>query len=178
MFDNDLFNQFSEAFNNMLSDLDKGLRDGVHSVNDLTKSANKKFFGDRNKTNYRTPFRNFGKNISVPNIDNPLNKLKRMRADMVRKDGVLTIHAELPGYEKSKIHVDYRDGEILIRAERSLDDVEDRDHFEFNDRYYGKVERKFKVGKIEVDTVRAAFNNGVLTVSCRYEEDSAGINIE
>jgi|GEM_PF-3389761 Molecular chaperone (small heat shock protein) len=188
MYDNDLFNQFSDAFHDMLDNLDKGLRDGVGDLKDMKKNVERNgLFGEKKqerKTNYRSPLRGFPKNLSVPNIDNPFKK-RRIAADVIRCDGILTIRAELPGYEKSKIHVDYKDGEILIRAEREFVDVEPGEHTEgirnydrTTDRFYGKVERSFKVGKIDVTTVRANYNNGVLTVSCECPDDGSSINID
>ena len=158
MYDNDLFNQFSEAFHDMLDNLDKGLRDGVGELKDMKKNVERNgLFGEKKekpKTNYRVPFANLTKNLSVPSIDNPFKK-RKIAADVIRCDGVLTIRAELPGYEKSKIHVDYREGVIIIRAER-----------------------EFKVGKIDVSTVRANYNNGILTVSCECPEDGSTISID
>ena len=188
MYDNDLFNQFSEAFHDMLDNLDKGLRDGVGDLKDMKKNVERNgLFGEKKeqrKTNYRTPFANLTKNLSVPNIENPFKKNK-IAADVIRCDGVLTIRAELPGYEKSKIHVDYREGVIIIRAEREFIDVEPgketegvRNYDRTSDRYYGKVERQFKVGKIDVSTVRANYNNGILTVSCECPEDGSTISID
>ena len=187
MYDNDLFNQFSEAFHDMLDNLDKGLRDGVGELKDMKKNVERNgLFGEKKKekpkTNYRVPFADFTKNFT--NIDNPFKKNK-IAADVIRCDDMLTIRAELPGYEKSKIHVDYREGVIIIRAEREFVDVEPgensdgvRNYKRDSDRYYGKIEREFKVGKIDVSTVRANFNNGVLTVSCECPDDGSSINID
>ena len=188
MYDNDLFNQISESFHDMLDNLDKGLRDGVGDLKDMKKNVERNgLFGEKKekrKTNYRAPFEKFTKNLSVPNIENPFNKKRRIPADVIRCDGVLTIRAELPGYEKSNVHVDYREGEIIIRAEREFIDVtpgeeEKKQNYDrYSDRYYGKVERYFKVGKIDVTTVRANFNNGILTVTCECPNDGSSIDIE
>lgn len=189
MYDNDLFNQFSEAFHDMLDNLDKGLRDGVGDLKDMKKNVERNgLFGEKKqqkrKTNYRAPFGGFGKNLTVPNIDNPFKK-RRIPADVIRCDGILTIRAELPGYEKSNIHVDYKDGTILIRANREFIDVTPgegsegvRSYDRTSDRCYGSVERSFRVGKIDVTTVRASFNNGILTVTCECPDDGNSINIE
>ena len=190
MYDNDLFNQFSEAFHDMLDNLDKGLRDGVGDLKDMKKNVERNgLFGEKKKqetrkTNYRTPFGDIAKNLSVPSIDNPFKK-RKIAADVIRCDGLLTIRAELPGYEKSKIHVDYREGVIIIRADRDFIDVEPgensegvRNYDRKSDRFYGKIERQFNVGKIDVATVRANYNNGVLTVTCECAEDGSSIDID
>jgi len=186
MYNNDLFNQFSEAFHDMLDTLDKGLRDGVGEIKDLKKNVERGgLFGENRerKTNYRAPFKNFTKNIKVPDIESPFNKGRRIRADVIRADGKLTIRAELPGYDKSNIRVDYRDGEILIRAERTFEDIcadgsKPQSYDRYSDRFYGKAERAFKVGKIDVTTVRAGFQNGILTITCDAPEEGSPINID
>ncbi|MBQ6661168.1 MAG: Hsp20/alpha crystallin family protein [Lachnospiraceae bacterium] len=186
MYDNDLFNQLSDAFHDMLDNLDKGLRDGVGDLKDMKKNVERNgLFGEKKqqrKTNYRAPFDRFKKNFSAANIENPFAK-RKIHADVIRCDGTITIRAELPGYDKSKIHVDYRDSEIIIRADREMDDEPAegetrRDYDRTSDRYYGKVERAFKVGKIDVTTVRANYNNGILTITCEAPDDGSAINID
>lgn len=181
MYDNDLFNQMSDAFHDMLDNLDKGLRDGVGNLKDMKKSVERNgIFGEKKeqRKTSKSPFSGL-KNISAPSWDATLNKFRRVQipADVIRNNGVLTINAELPGYEKSQIHVDYREGEIIIRAERVQAEY-DASATVVTDRRFGKVERVFKVGKIDVETVRAAFNNGVLTITCSYPNETSGINIE
>ena len=188
MYDNDLINQFSEAFHDMLDTLDKGLRDGVGEVKDIKKNIQRNgLFGEKKeerKTNYRAPFAKFTKNLKVPDIENPFTKGRKIHADVIRSDGKITIRAELPGYDKSNIRVDYRDSEIIIRAQREFEDItpgeaENPSNYDrYSDRYYGKVERAFKVGKIDVTTVRANFANGILTVTCDAPEETSSINID
>ncbi len=181
MFDNDLLNKFSDAFNEMLGDLDKGLRDGVDYLKDKKsrKSDWDEVFNNKDEASEKksSPFENL-KNSEFFNFENPLNRFRRFHADVVRKDGAVFIHAELPGYEKSNINVDYKNEEIIIRAKRNLDNNPDKSFMESNDRYYGDVERSFKVGKIDVSTIRASFNNGVLTVSCKLPGETSEIKIE
>ena len=188
MYDNDLFNQFSEAFHDMLDNLDKGLRDGVGEIKDFKKNVERNgLFGEKKqerKTNYRTPFSKFTKNFQAPNLENPFTRNKKIHADVIRVDGKIIIRAELAGYDKSNIHVDYRDGEIIVKAQREFEDVtpgmEDNagSYDRYSDRYYGKVERAFKVGKIDVTTVRANFQNGLLTITCDAPEEASPIDIE
>ena len=187
MYDNDLFNQFSEAFHDMLDNLDTGLRDGVGEIKDMKKNVERNgLFGNKKcerKTNYRAPFENFKKNLKVPDIENPFVRSRKIRADVIKTDGQIIIRAELPGYDKSNIHVDYKDNEIIIRAQREFEEVtseEDKpkNYDQYSDRFYGKAERSFKVGKIDVTTVRANFQNGILTITCDAPEDGAAINID
>ena len=164
MYDNDLFNQFSEAFHDMLDNLDKGLRDGVGEIKDMKKNVERNgLFGNKKcerKTNYRAPFENFKKNLKVPDIENPFVRSRKIRADVIKTDG-----------------------QIIIRAQREFEEVtseEDKpkNYDQYSDRFYGKAERSFKVGKIDVTTVRANFQNGILTITCDAPEDGAAINID
>jgi HSP20 family protein len=79
-------------------------------------------------------------------------------------DKELRITAELPGLEEKDVEVVLEDGVLTLRGEKKSE-TEDKDR-QFSERVYGRFERRIAVGsEIEQDKVKAAFKNGVLTVS-------------
>lgn len=79
-------------------------------------------------------------------------------------DKELRITAELPGLEEKDVEVVLEDGVLTLRGEKKSE-TEDKDR-QFSERFYGRFERRIAVGsEIEQDKVKAAFKNGVLTVT-------------
>jgi HSP20 family protein len=79
-------------------------------------------------------------------------------------DKELRISAELPGLEERDVEVVLEDGVLTLRGEKKSE-TEDKDR-QFSERVYGRFERRIAVGsEIEQDKVKAAFKNGILTVT-------------
>jgi len=79
-------------------------------------------------------------------------------------DKEIRVTAEIPGLEEKDIDVMLEDGVLTLRGEKKAE-TEDKDR-QFSERYYGRFERRFSLGReVEVDKVAATFKNGVLTVT-------------
>ncbi|MBA1143435.1 Hsp20/alpha crystallin family protein [Mesorhizobium neociceri] len=76
----------------------------------------------------------------------------------------IRVTAEIPGMEEKDVEVMLDDGMLTLRGERHAE-TEDNDK-QFSERFYGRFERRIPLGtEVEEDKVRAAFHNGVLTVT-------------
>lgn len=74
------------------------------------------------------------------------------------------VTAEIPGLDESEVEVMLDDGVLTLRGEKKAE-TEDKDR-QFSERYYGRFERRFSLGReVEDDKVAATFKNGVLTVT-------------
>ena len=87
-----------------------------------------------------------------------------MKCDIYEKDGNYHIEADMPGFNKEDVNVDFDNGYLTISAEKSAENNEDGKNFIRQERVYGSVERKFYVGDVEEDKIQANFNNGVLNI--------------
>ena len=89
------------------------------------------------------------------------------RTDITEKDGVYTLSAELPGFSKDDISIDLEKDILTIKAERSSesDDEEENRSYVRRERWYGAYSRSFNVKNIDTDAIRAAYNDGVLTLT-------------
>ncbi len=96
-----------------------------------------------------------------------------LRADYRLEDGVVTIHVELPGFAKEDLTVEYLHGAIVVKASRAFDEGVTRENFVENNRRYGTFERRFRVGKIDQESIHATYVDGVLTITCTKKEDAA-----
>jgi len=79
-------------------------------------------------------------------------------------DKEIRVTAEIPGLDEKDVEVMLEDGVLTLRGDKKAE-TEDKDR-QFSERYYGRFERHFSLGReVEDDKVAATFNNGVLTVT-------------
>jgi len=117
---------------------------------------------------------------------NPLRELEQMeksfwgeqqvnpfRTDISETADGYKLEADLPGFRKEDIHIDIDDDILTIKAEHteSKDDSgdqdasKDKDSYIRRERYYGAYTRSFNVSEIDVEGIKAAYENGVLTLT-------------
>ncbi|KAJ1689031.1 hypothetical protein LUZ63_013186 [Rhynchospora breviuscula] len=80
--------------------------------------------------------------------------------------------ADLPGVKKEEVKVEVEEGRVLkISGERSQEKEEKNDKWHRVERSSGKFLRRFRLpDNAKVDQVKAAIENGVLTVTVPKEE--------
>ena len=77
---------------------------------------------------------------------------------------------ELPGFAKEEVKAQLKDGYLTITAEHSAENKEEGQKKEAvkyirRERYYGKCQRSFFVGKnVTEEDINAKFENGILTM--------------
>ncbi|KAL6518114.1 hypothetical protein OROMI_033819 [Orobanche minor] len=79
---------------------------------------------------------------------------------------------DVPGLKKEEVKVEVEDGSVLqISGERSKEQEEKNDRWHRVERSSGKFLRRFRLpGNAKLDEVKAAMENGVLTVMVPKEE--------
>lgn len=95
-----------------------------------------------------------------------------MRCDIYEKDGDYHIEMDVPGYSKSDISVEAKDGYLTIKAEKNEEFNEDDSNKNYirRERVYGKYERSFYLGDLDQDRISASFQDGVLKISVPKKE--------
>ena len=68
---------------------------------------------------------------------------------------------------KEDIHIDIDDDILSIQAEHkdSKGEKDDKGDYIRRERYYGSYSRSFNVSEIDVEGIKAAYENGVLTLT-------------
>lgn len=84
------------------------------------------------------------------------------------------IEMELPGFSKEEVKAQLKDGYLTITAEHNAENKEENneegqkkeaDKYIRRERYYGKCQRSFFVGKnVTEEDINAKFENGILTM--------------
>jgi HSP20 family protein len=100
----------------------------------------------------------------------------RIKIDVSEKDGAYVVHAEIPGVKKEDIQVNIDGDQVSISAEtRGEKDVKENERVLHRERYFGKVERAFRLGaEIDQAAASAKFVDGVLELTLPKKAAAAG----
>jgi len=88
--------------------------------------------------------------------------------DVQETDEAIRVSAELPGLNPADVSVTVQNGVLTISGEKKEEYQAGREEasYHLDERRYGRFERSFTLPRAVIaDDVRAAFNNGVLTVT-------------
>ncbi len=102
-----------------------------------------------------------------------LNTTGLMSTDITEKDGSYQIEMDLPGFDKSDVSAELKDGYLTISAKNNR---ENEDHDKSGkvirrERYQGVCQRSFYVGEaVTEEDIQAKFKDGVLTLTVPKKE--------
>ena len=96
----------------------------------------------------------------------------RPSADISETDDSFEVRAELPGVTKDDVHISVKDDLLTIKGEKRQEKTDDSKDYRRVERRYGSFERRFSLPpKVEVDSIKAKFKDGVLTLSIPKPEE-------
>ncbi|MBQ7308178.1 MAG: Hsp20/alpha crystallin family protein [Clostridia bacterium] len=110
-----------------------------------------------------------------------------MRTDIKECCDNYILETEVPGFKKEEITIDFEDGYITILAKKEKEQkCEDKEKCNVKylrrERYTGTCSRKFYVGEINENDIKASFCDGILTLSfpkeSKKKETKKIINIQ
>jgi HSP20 family protein len=91
----------------------------------------------------------------------------------------IEVTAELAGVKPEDVNVDYEDGVLTLRGEKSYERRSDEERRHVFERRYGSFARAFTLPReVEVDDISASFDDGVLTIRVPKAERAKGRRIE
>lgn len=93
---------------------------------------------------------------------------KLMKTDIQEKGNNYILDMDLPGYDKSDIKAQLKDGYLTITAQKntSKEDKDEKGNYIRRERYCGKCSRSFYVGEnLKEEDIKASFNNGILKLT-------------
>ncbi|KAL0387610.1 UNVERIFIED_CONTAM: class I heat shock protein [Sesamum radiatum] len=140
------------------------------------------FFGNRRNNVFDPissdiwdPFEGFPFATSVANLPSSAREttaIASARIDWKETPEAHVFKVDVPGLKKEEVKVEVEDGTILqISGERSNEQEEKNDKWHRVERSSGKFLRRFRLPEnAKLDQVKAAMENGVLTVTVPKEE--------
>lgn len=117
-------------------------------------------FGDKERGVF-APFGPFADDF-FKGFEGPMS---RCRTDIIDKGDCYLVQAELPGFKKEDLHVDIEGDYMTVRAERSEETGEEKETYVRRERRVGQFSRSFDVSGIRTEDIKAAYENGVLTLT-------------
>ena len=98
---------------------------------------------------------------------------KLMKCDIYEEGNNYVIEMDVPGFQKEDINMELEDGYLKIAVEKKEDEnSNDNKKYVRRERHsYAKCERRFYVGNINEEEIKAKFNDGILKISVPREEE-------
>ncbi|GGF66226.1 heat-shock protein [Paenibacillus albidus] len=102
------------------------------------------------------------------------------RTDVRESDQAYLIEAELPGFKKEEIDIDYANPYLTIKAVRKEENTEENSQHQLvrRERRYGEYVRRFYVQDISEEGIRASLKDGLLTLEVPKHKHIQGKRIE
>ena len=99
-----------------------------------------------------------------------------MNTDIKENDNDYELTMNLPGVKKEDVTAELKDGYLTISASKGLDkDEQEKETGKYirRERYAGNLSRSFYIGDVKQEDVKAAFKNGILSISVPKEDKKA-----
>ncbi|MED6193098.1 hypothetical protein PIB30_015751 [Stylosanthes scabra] len=119
------------------------------------------------------PFQEIFSGPNAPSSARETSAIVSTRVDWKETPQAHVFNVELPGLKKEEVKVEIEDGRVLqISGERSREQEQKDDKWHRVERSTGKFMRRFRLPEnAKMDDVRAAMENGVLTVTVPKVEE-------
>lgn len=102
------------------------------------------------------------------------------RTDIRESEQAYLIEAELPGFKKEEIDIDFANPYLTIKAVRKEDDIEENKNHQVvrRERRFGEYVRRFYLQDIEEEGIRASLKDGMLTLVVPKQQKAQSKRIE
>ena len=108
------------------------------------------------------PFEEFmtGLNWDYPEMP----KRKLIKVDITENDTSYVLLADLPGFKKEEISVDYEDKNLTISAKRETEHDEQNEKYLIQERTTDMIYRRFYIDGIDEENADVSYTDGVLKI--------------
>lgn len=107
---------------------------------------------------------------------------KEMRTDIEENDDQYIVTMDIPGVDKKDIDISVSDGAVTISVNKAKNEEDKNKSYIIRERSLRSVSRSFYLNDICEDTIKAKYENGILTLSINklkpIEEPKKTIAIE
>ncbi len=94
-----------------------------------------------------------------------------MKCDIYEKDNKYFIEMDIPGFSKEDIDIDLDKGYLTISASHEENVDDENKNYIRKERSSYVTSRKFYLGEVDEDNIKAEFNNGILKVIVPKKEE-------
>ena len=94
-----------------------------------------------------------------------------MKVDIKETDNAYEVEAELAGFDKKDININYSDGYLTISAKKEASKDENEDNYIRKERSSCSLQRSFYLENADKETASAEFDKGVLKINLPKAKD-------
>lgn len=95
--------------------------------------------------------------------------------EVIEKDDVTFISADLPGIKQEDLQIEFKDGHLFLAGERK----NHLDKKDYTEKKYGSFKRTFRIPKsLDAENIQAHFEDGVLTLALPKKEEEKAKEIK
>ncbi len=95
----------------------------------------------------------------------PVRTEGNIRVDVKEDERDYKLEAELPGVDKEDIRLELKDDVLTLSVEKNEEIKEEKENYIKQERRYGNFSRSFYVDDVNIDKIKAKFENGVLYIT-------------
>lgn len=118
-------------------------------------------FEDFGRGNWMSPFRSINLESMLPR-----QGWNSPAVDIIERDKLYEITAELPGLDAKNVEVTLRNGNIILKGEKQEEKEEKSKDYYVKERQYGSFERSFALPDgVDATKIEATFKDGILRVT-------------
>ena len=99
------------------------------------------------------------------------DKYQDMKCDIYEDGNNYVVEMDIPGFNTDEINIETSKGYLTISAEHDALKKEEEKNYIRRERVYGSVMRRFYVGDVSEDNIKANFKDGVLKVVFPKKEE-------
>ena len=99
------------------------------------------------------------------NVFNNVDNKESFPIDVIAKDNVYEVYANLPGFSKDEIHLNFDGGYLNISAKHKVVEKQEHVNYLIKERSLRGKKRSIYFGDLNEDHIQAKYNDGVLVVT-------------
>lgn len=94
-----------------------------------------------------------------------------LKCDIYEKDKAYVIETDIPGFKKDDIKIEAEEGYLTINVAKEDEREEEGKEYLRRERFSSSYKRKFYLGSIDEDNIKAEFKDGILKIMVPKKEE-------
>ncbi|NWK84181.1 Hsp20 family protein [Staphylococcus sp. GSSP0090] len=116
-------------------------------------------------------------NLPQDLLNNLLSDHHEFKVNVYQSDNQYTVEAELPGYQKEQISINYEEKTLTITAKQSETETSEVTYLT-KERMKDEQSRQFIFKNIDTNGIKASMHDGILSVTLPIKQTKTQISID
>lgn len=117
-------------------------------------------------------------NLSTDILETLLTEHHDFKVDVYESSDAYQVIAELPGYSKDNIDIQFDEKTLTISVENTSTITQNQDNYLIKERNSNNQNRQFIFKNVDEPNIKATLNNGILNVTLPIQHTKKQINID